>query len=46
VKDHQELADEINKEFPNTQVVGYPYDVATEENTLTLIDDILNAWGR
>lgn len=39
------LAEEVNKEFPNTKVIGYPYGMK-EEDTLTLIDDVLNAWGR
>jgi len=40
------LAEEINKQFPNTKVIGYPYKYASEEETLALIDDILNQWGR
>ena len=28
------------------QVIGYQYDTTSEENTLMLIDDILNLWGR
>jgi len=40
------LADEVNKEFPNTKVIGYPYKFANEEDTLVLIDEVLNAWGR
>ncbi|KAI9878943.1 MAG: hypothetical protein M1830_009867 [Pleopsidium flavum] len=43
---YTQLADEVNKEYPNTKVIGYPYNVANEEATLALIDDILNAWGR
>jgi NAD(P)-dependent dehydrogenase (short-subunit alcohol dehydrogenase family) len=41
-----ELADEINKQYPNTKVIGYPYKYASEEDTLGLIDDVLNSWGR
>jgi hypothetical protein len=41
-----ELVDGINKEFPNTKVIGYPYKYASEEETLGLIDDVLNSWGR
>jgi len=40
------LAEEINKQYPNTKVIGYPYKYASEEETLALVDDILNAWGR
>ncbi|THW67046.1 NAD(P)-binding protein [Aureobasidium pullulans] len=42
---YQELADEVNKLWPNTKVIGYPYGLK-EEDTLTLIDDVLNSWGR
>ena len=42
---YQELADEVNKLLPNTKVIGYPYGLK-EEDTLTLIDDVLNSWGR
>ncbi|KAH0275069.1 NAD(P)-binding protein, partial [Aureobasidium melanogenum] len=42
---YQELADEVNALWPNTKVIGYPYGLK-EEDTLTLIDDVLNAWGR
>ncbi|KAI9790171.1 MAG: hypothetical protein M1816_005371 [Peltula sp. TS41687] len=40
------LIDEIAKAHPNTKVIGYPYNVANEEDTLALIDDVLNTWGR
>lgn len=42
---YTELADQVNNEYPNTKVIGYPYGLK-EEDTLTLIDDVLNAWGR
>ncbi|KAA6409545.1 MAG: hypothetical protein FRX48_06156 [Lasallia pustulata] len=45
-EDYAALADEVNKEFPNTQVIGYPLNIANEEDTLGLIDEILNATGR
>ncbi|KAK5149129.1 hypothetical protein LTR04_000049 [Oleoguttula sp. CCFEE 6159] len=45
-EDYTSLAAEINKAHPNTKVIGYPYKFANEEDTLTLIDDVLNAWGR
>ena len=32
--------------YPNTKIVGYPYNVANEEATLELLDNVLNAWGR
>ena len=37
---------EAGKVYPNTKIVGYPYNVANEEDTLALIDDVLNSWGR
>ena len=45
-ENYSQFADEVNKEHPNTKVIGYPYNFANEEATLGLIDDVLNAWGR
>ncbi|KAF2238088.1 NAD(P)-binding protein [Viridothelium virens] len=45
-EDYQQLADEINKLHPNTKIIGYPYKLTAEEDTLGLVDDVLNAWGR
>lgn len=36
----------VNAQYPSTKVIGYPFGLASEEDTLTLIDDVLNAWGR
>lgn len=44
--DYAGLIEAINKQWPSTKVIGYPYKLANEEDTLTLIDDVLNAWGR
>lgn len=44
--DDAALADEVNKLHPNTKVIGYPSRLANEEDTLMLIDDVLNQWGR
>ncbi|KAF2146488.1 uncharacterized protein K452DRAFT_282662 [Aplosporella prunicola CBS 121167] len=44
--DYKGLAAAVNETHPNTKVIGYPYHIATEEDTLQLIDDVLNAWGR
>lgn len=41
-----DLAAEINAQYPNTKVVGYPLDIANEQDTLALIDDVLNSCGR
>lgn len=43
---YAELADTVNAQYPNTKVIGYPYKITSEEDTLALIDDVLNAWGR
>jgi len=40
------LAAEVNKEYPNSKVIGYPLNIANEEDTLGLIDEILNSHGR
>jgi len=40
------LIEEIAKDSPNTKIVGYPFNVAKEDETLGLIDDVLNSWGR
>jgi NAD(P)-dependent dehydrogenase (short-subunit alcohol dehydrogenase family) len=45
-KEYDQLAAELHEEYPNTKVIGYPYKLANEEDTLALIDDVLNTWGR
>jgi len=40
------LIDQVAKENPNTKIIGYPFNVAKEEETLGLIDEVLNSWGR
>ncbi|KAL8874700.1 MAG: hypothetical protein Q9198_006850, partial [Flavoplaca austrocitrina] len=30
----------------NTKIITYPFSPSAEDSTLTLIDDILNTWGR
>ncbi|KAM0715145.1 hypothetical protein Q7P37_009610 [Cladosporium fusiforme] len=44
--DYTSLVDEIHSAHPSTKVIGYPFQNADEQGTLTLIDDVLNAWGR
>lgn len=36
----------MGKEQPNSNVIQYPFDVAREDETLALIDEALNAFGR
>lgn len=40
------LADEVARDYPNTKIIPYPLLIADEQDTLGLIDDILNSWGR
>ena len=32
--------------YPNTKIIDYPYSISSEDDTLALIDEALNAWGR
>jgi len=36
----------LNSNNKNTKIIPYPYNTASEEDTLSLIDDVLNTWGR
>jgi NAD(P)-dependent dehydrogenase (short-subunit alcohol dehydrogenase family) len=45
-KGFEEFEAEVAKHFPNTKVIGYPFNVAKEDETLGLIDEVLNSWGR
>ncbi|TID03876.1 3-oxoacyl-[acyl-carrier-protein] reductase FabG [Colletotrichum higginsianum] len=40
------LVTKVNQEHPNTKIIPYPFNVAKEEETLVLIDELLNAFGR
>lgn len=40
------LKDSISSSYPGTKVIPYPYNVANEEETVVLIDEVLNAFGR
>ncbi|KAJ0355155.1 hypothetical protein COL154_000747 [Colletotrichum chrysophilum] len=40
------LVDNVHIEHPNTKIIPYPFDVAKEEETLVLIDELLNNFGR
>jgi len=44
--DFSALIAEVEKQSSNCKVIGYPFKLANEEDTLGLIDDVLNAWGR
>ena len=34
------------QEHPKTKIIAYPFNVAKEDETLVLIDEVLNAFGR
>lgn len=36
----------VQKLHPNTKVIDYPYSISSEHDTLVLIDEALNAYGR
>ncbi|KAL2070554.1 hypothetical protein VTL71DRAFT_13580 [Oculimacula yallundae] len=44
--DYTPLIEAVAVDSPNTKIIGYPFNVAKEEETLSLIDDVLNSWGR
>lgn len=37
---------DLKKQYPNTKVIDYPYSISSEHDTLVLIDEALNAFGR
>jgi NAD(P)-dependent dehydrogenase (short-subunit alcohol dehydrogenase family) len=41
-----DLAADVGKSASKTKIIGHPLETASEPATLTLIDDILNAFGR
>ncbi|KAI1415975.1 hypothetical protein F5Y13DRAFT_155781 [Hypoxylon sp. FL1857] len=43
---YKELVENLAEEFPNCKVIPYPFHVAKEDETLVLIDEVLNAFGR
>lgn len=40
------LLETLASTSPNTKIIPYPFNVAQEDETLALIDDVLNTWGR
>lgn len=44
--DYAGLESDVKAQYPETKILGYPFKLANEEDTLQLIDDVLNAWGR
>jgi NAD(P)-dependent dehydrogenase (short-subunit alcohol dehydrogenase family) len=43
---YRRLVDSVGKESPNKKIIPYPFNVAKEDETLVLIDEVLNAFGR
>ena len=37
---------DLKKQYSNTKVIDYPYSISSEHDTLVLIDEALNAYGR
>lgn len=40
------LVEKVGEVFPNSKIIPYPFNVAKEDETLVLIDEVLNAFGR
>ncbi|KAI1500066.1 hypothetical protein F5X99DRAFT_387531 [Biscogniauxia marginata] len=43
---YKKLVEKVGKEFPRSKIIPYPFNVAKEDETLVLIDEVLNAFGR
>lgn len=43
---YKPLVEKLGELCPNTKVIPYPFNVAKEEETLVLIDEVLNGFGR
>ncbi|KAI1466800.1 uncharacterized protein F4812DRAFT_432856 [Daldinia caldariorum] len=43
---YKELVYRVGKESPSCKIIPYPFHVAKEDETLILIDEVLNAFGR
>ncbi|TLD25376.1 hypothetical protein PspLS_05457 [Pyricularia sp. CBS 133598] len=43
---YKDLVDSVASRHPNTKVIPYPFSVAKEDETLALIDELLNTFGR
>jgi hypothetical protein len=40
------LVEDVEDKYPNTKVIPYPYKQVDEQETLVLLDEVLNSWGR
>ncbi|KAK0734122.1 hypothetical protein B0T26DRAFT_687203 [Lasiosphaeria miniovina] len=43
---YSDLVESVARTAPNTKIIPYPFNVAKEDETLLLIDEVLNAFGR
>jgi NAD(P)-dependent dehydrogenase (short-subunit alcohol dehydrogenase family) len=43
---YDSLTTSLSTSAPNTKIIPYPFNIAKEDETLGLIDDVLNSWGR
>lgn len=46
VNSYKPLVEKMGQEYPNSKIIPYPFNVVQEEETLVLIDELLNAFGR
>ncbi|CAL3967350.1 unnamed protein product [Diplocarpon coronariae] len=44
--EYASLVDAVGQDSPNTKIIGHAFNVAKEDGTLALIDEVLNSWGR
>ena len=42
----EQIASSLTTTYPNTKLIPYPFHASDEQSTLSLIDDVLNAFGR
>ncbi|KAH8676279.1 hypothetical protein BX600DRAFT_198233 [Xylariales sp. PMI_506] len=40
------FVEDVGSEYPNSKIIPFPFNVAREDETLNLIDEVLNAFGR
>ncbi|KAI0482836.1 hypothetical protein GGR56DRAFT_209552 [Xylariaceae sp. FL0804] len=43
---YEELVEKVGREHPSSKIIPYPFNIAREHETLVLIDEVLNAFGR
>lgn len=43
---YKDLVDTITRAQPKTMIIPYPFNIAKEEHTVVLIDEVLTAFGR